>query len=218
MNGSRMRGEPFDNFFAALQLESCKTLQGCGGALGAVCLAAIARQAGVSLLLTTTPERAKDLASQVKTWLGPFAHRLVCMLPERDSIYDQTAADPEVMSARLAAMSLETHGGGLVIAPVAAVLERFFNPEKWLSGCFEVRCGSDLRRDDLLLRLVKTAIVALRSLKKRVLLRSGAVCSIYSRQITSFRHVSIFSVMTSIRLNCFRRRHSARSINATSCV
>jgi transcription-repair coupling factor (superfamily II helicase) len=155
MSGSRTRGEPFDNFFAALQLENCTTLQGCGGALGAVCLAAVARQAGVSLLLTTTPERAKDLAAQVRTWLGPFAHRMVCMLPERDSIYDQTAADSEVMSARLAAMSLEKHGGGLVIAPVAAALERFFNPEKWLSGCFEVRCGSDLRRDDLILSLVK---------------------------------------------------------------
>ncbi len=155
MNDSRIRGEPFENFLAAVQPEKCRDLCGCGGALGAVCLAAIARQPGVSLLLTSSVERARDLARQVSTWLGPAGHRLVCMLPERDSIYDQTAADPEIMVARLAAMGLEARGGGLVIAPVSVALERFFRPDHWLGACFEVHIGMDVRRDDLIGKLVR---------------------------------------------------------------
>lgn len=154
MNNSRTRGEPFDNLFSALQLDECRNLSGCGGALGAICLAAIARQPGVSLLVTSSAERARDLARQVAVWLGSAAHRLICLLPERDSIYDQTAADPEVMAARLAAMGLEAAGGGLVIAPVTVAMERFYNPEHWLASCFDIRVGGDLRRDDLIRRLV----------------------------------------------------------------
>jgi len=156
MNNSRTRGEPFENFLAAVQPETCQNLSGCGGVLGAICLAAIARHAGVSLLLTASTERARDLARQVSVWMGPAAHRLVCMLPERESIYDQTAADPEVMASRLAAMGIEARGGGLVIAPVSVALERFFRPDHWLQACFEIRAGMDIRREDLINRLVKS--------------------------------------------------------------
>lgn len=168
MNTDKMRGEPFENFFAALHLEDCKSLTGCGGTLGAVCLAGIAQQAGVSLLITSTSERARDLARQVSAWLGARSDRVICMLPERDSVYDQTAADPEVMSARLAAMAIATGSGGLVIAPAAVVLERFFWPEHWLAACFTVRTGEEIKREELILKLVnagykRTSIVEERS-------------------------------------------------------
>lgn len=149
-----MRGEPFENLFAALRLETITSLTGCGGALGAVCLAGIARQPGVNLLITSTTERARDLSRQVAAWLGSRADKVVCMLPERDSVYDQTAADPEVIFARLAAMATESRGGGLVVAPAAVLLERFFWPEHWLAACFEIKAGDDLRRDELILKLV----------------------------------------------------------------
>ncbi|NCB38406.1 MAG: transcription-repair coupling factor [Erysipelotrichia bacterium] len=154
MNISNTRGEPFENFFSVLKLDVCRNLTGCGGALGAVCLAGIARQAGVTLLIVPTVDRARELASQIATWLGAASGRVICMLPERDSIYDQTAADSEVMFARLSAMASDFKAGGLVIAPVSVVLERFFWPAHWLAGCFEIRSGDDLKREDLVLKLV----------------------------------------------------------------
>lgn len=154
MINSMTRGAPIDAFLTALQLENCHSLSGFGGALGAICLAAIARQPGVTLLFTPSSERARDLARQVEVWLGQASHRLVCMLPERDSIYDQTPADPDVIAGRLAAMSLEARGGGLVIAPAEVALERFFRPEHWLANCFEVKVGSDIKREQLVGRLV----------------------------------------------------------------
>lgn len=152
---SSTRGEPFENFYAAVDLNVRRGLNGCGGALGAVCLAGIAMQPGVTLLVTASEERARELYLQVSAWMGPRPDRLVCMLPERRSIYDQTAADPEVMAGRLRAMALEITGGGLVIAPVSVILERFFAPELWLENCFSVSAGSEWRRDDLVKRLVK---------------------------------------------------------------
>lgn len=168
MNISKTRGEPFENFFSAVDLQSDRNLCGCGGALGAVCLAGIARQPGVSLFITANEERAKDLARQVSVWLGSRSDRVVCMLPERQTIYDQTAADPEVLAARLSALALGQTGGGLVIAPVGVVLERFFFPDRWLKGCFTIQSGASLRRDDLISQLVnsgyrRTSVVEERS-------------------------------------------------------
>ena len=51
-------------------------------------------------------------------------------------------------------MSLEARGGGLVIAPAEVALERFFRPEHWLANCFEVKVGSDIKREQLVGRLV----------------------------------------------------------------
>lgn len=148
------RGEPFARFFAELALAECKSFSGCSGALASVCLAGIAQQPGITLFVCHDVERAKILASQVATWLGSRSGRVLAMLPERASIYDQTAADPEVMWRRLAALAADLNGGGLIIAPLAVVLERFFSPGRWLEACFEVRAGEDLGREDLIARLV----------------------------------------------------------------
>ncbi|HAE38239.1 MAG TPA: hypothetical protein DCG57_06310, partial [Candidatus Riflebacteria bacterium] len=148
------RGEPFERFFAELSLSGRTSLSGCFGALGPLCLAHLAQHAGVTLFVCSDVARAKVLEQQVMTWLGPRSGRVVSMLPERNSIYDQTAADPEVMWRRLSAMAAEMNGGGLIIAPMSVLLERFFSPERWLAGCFEITAGSDIRREELVKRLV----------------------------------------------------------------
>ena len=148
------RGEPFERFFAELGLATRASLTGCTGALAALCLAGLAQQPGVTLFVCNDAARARSLEQQVATWLGARSNRVVCMLPERASIYDQTAADPETMWRRIAAMAAEMNGGGLVIAPVCVVLERFFAPERWLENCFEIKIGSDVRREELIRRLV----------------------------------------------------------------
>jgi transcription-repair coupling factor (superfamily II helicase) len=148
------RGEPFERFFAELSLSGRTSLSGCFGALGPLCLAHLAQHAGVTLFVCSDVARAKVIEQQVMTWLGPRSGRVVSMLPERNSIYDQTAADPEVMWRRLSAMAAEMNGGGLIIAPMSVLLERFFSPERWLAGCFEITAGSDIRREELVKRLV----------------------------------------------------------------
>jgi transcription-repair coupling factor (superfamily II helicase) len=154
MNSELTKGEPFARFFAAADLGPERSLAGCAGALGAVCLAGLAFTPGVKLLITRNEERAKDLARQVAVWLGSRTDKLVCMLPERRSIYDQTAADPELLAVRLRAMALEKSGGGLIIAPATVILERFFAPEKWKNSCFTIEAGAVTSRDELIGRLV----------------------------------------------------------------
>lgn len=156
---STTKGEPFERFFSELGLSDCASLNGCTGALAAVCLAGLAQQAGVTLFICNDIDRAKTLERQVATWLGPRSNRVICMLPERASIYDQTAADSEVMWRRLAAMAAEMNNGALIIVPAVVLLERFFAPDLWLSSCFEVRSGSDISREDLIARLVKAGYV-----------------------------------------------------------
>lgn len=156
---STTRGEPFERFFAELSLSTRTSLTGCSGVLGPLCLANLAQHAGVTLFVCSDVARAKVLEQQVATWLGPRSGRVVSMLPERTSIYDQTAADPEVMWRRLSAMASEMNSGGLIIAPVSVLLERFFSPERWLASCFEITIGSDVRREDLIRRLVQAGYV-----------------------------------------------------------
>ena len=149
------KGEPFERFFSELALPERSSLEGCTGALAAICLAGLAQQPGVTLFVCADAERAKNLEKQVSTWLGSRSGRVICMLPERASIYDQTAADPDVMCRRLAAMAAEMNSGALVIAPLSVVLERFFSPERWLSACFEIRSDVDVSRDELINRLIQ---------------------------------------------------------------
>ncbi|MBU1109592.1 MAG: transcription-repair coupling factor [Candidatus Riflebacteria bacterium] len=153
------RGEPFERFFAELGLSTRTSLTGCTGALAALCLAGLAQQSGVTLFVCSDVARARGLEQQVATWLGARSNRVVCMMPERTSIYDQTAADPEVMWRRLAAMASEMNGGGMVIVPLCVMLERFFAPECWLESCFEVKVGSGVRREGLVKKLVSAGYV-----------------------------------------------------------
>ena len=141
--------------FKNINFKEVSDLTGCKGALAAIILAKIARQPGVTLLVTQSPERAKEMHSQILPWLGPQSDRAICMLPERETVYDQTAADPDVLFSRIAAMSLEGRLGGLVIAPVSVLSERFFAPKFWLKECFEIKQGEQIKRSEFIDRLVK---------------------------------------------------------------
>ncbi|NLI77456.1 MAG: transcription-repair coupling factor, partial [Candidatus Riflebacteria bacterium] len=130
----------------------------CGGLAGALLpmfLAFLARQDGVSLVVVPSPERAGRLADEARAWLGPYAGRLHLFLPERASIYDQTPADPEVMAHRLAALGLEALGGGVVLAPVAALAERLPPPADWLARRLDLRPGLVIRPQELAMTLAQ---------------------------------------------------------------
>lgn len=131
-----------------------KSLKGINGAAAAIVLAFLANRAELHVLLTVSSARAKELAENVRTWLGSQQHRLYCWLPERESVYDHTAVDNEVINQRLAAMSAAQRGGGLIIVPVGELLQRCYAPAKWQKKCFQVRSGDAISREDVVQRLV----------------------------------------------------------------
>jgi hypothetical protein len=120
------------------------------GAVAAIVFAALANRSELNVLVTVSENRARELAESVRTWLGPQQHRLYCWLPERDSVYDHTATDPEIINDRLAAMSAQMRGGGLIILPVRELLTRYYSPTKWLQKCFTVKAGDPVGREEVI--------------------------------------------------------------------
>ena len=151
---AKLRGEAFAELISAIAPENKKSFLGYAGSLGAVTLASMARQKGVTLFVTGSIERAREVYKQVSVWMEAGSQRLICMLPERESIYAQASTDNEVIASRLSALSADTRSGGLIIAPVAVLLERYFDPSKWLKACFKVISGDEINRDDLVEKLV----------------------------------------------------------------
>ena len=156
MVNKTLRGEAFAGLLSAIAPAEKVSFSGYTGALGAVTLAGLARQNGVTLFLTSTVQRAKELKKLVSVWLEQGSNRVLCFLPERESIYDQTSTDSELMASRLAALASDMHTGGLVIAPVTVLLERFFDPPKWLKACFDVKAGDSISREELVDKLVQS--------------------------------------------------------------
>lgn len=145
---------PIEKLLSAIDFAEESSFKGLSGALGAVVLSSIASRAEITVLITSSVPRAKELAQMVSVWLGPQSHRVICFLPERDSVYDHTAADADVMNDRLSAMSAQLRGGGLIIVPINVVLERYHLPEKWLEKCFLIKIGDEAGREETILRLV----------------------------------------------------------------
>jgi transcription-repair coupling factor (superfamily II helicase) len=129
-------------------------LTGLTGALGAIVLASIARQARLSIFLTFSVDRAREVADSVRFWLGNQKNRVFCFLPERESVYDHTATDPQIIYERLAAIS-RTGTGKLVVIPAEILLQRFYSPEKWQEKSLCLNSQADMQRDELLNRLVE---------------------------------------------------------------
>lgn len=151
---TKLRGEAFADLISAIAPENKKSFLGYTGSLGAVTLASLARQKGVTLFVTGSAERAKEVYKQVSVWMEVGTQRLICMLPERDSIYAQASTDSEVVASRLSALSADMRSGGLIIAPASVLLERFFDPSKWLKACFTVNSGDEISRDELVEKLL----------------------------------------------------------------
>ena len=153
MNISK-RGEAFAELISAIAPETKEEFSGYTGSLGAITLASLAKQKGVTLFVTGSVSRAKEIYKLVSVWLEKDSQRLICMLPERESVYDQTAADDELIADRLTALSADSRFGGLIIAPSCVLLERFFDPQKWLKACFTIKTGDESDRDELIEKLV----------------------------------------------------------------
>ena len=132
---------PVEILLESLDEQKLLPLKGMNGAIGAMTLASLALRSELNVLLTVSVARARELAEMIEVWLGNHqSHRLYRLFPERESIYDHTAADPEIVFDRLAALSARIRGGGLIILPLSELLRRYFAPEKWLARCFAGSC------------------------------------------------------------------------------
>ena len=151
---TKKRGEAFAELISAIAPETREEFSGYTGSLGAITLASLARQKGVTLFVTGSVSRAKEIYKLVSVWMEKDSQRLICMLPERESVYDQTTTDDELIADRLTALSADSRFGGLIIAPSSVLLERFFDPQKWLKACFTIKSGDEIDRDELIEKLV----------------------------------------------------------------
>jgi transcription-repair coupling factor (superfamily II helicase) len=143
-----------EKFLQPFLSRNITSLKGMNGAVAAIVFAALANRSELNVLVTVSENRARELAESVRTWLGPQQHRLYCWLPERDSVYDHTATDPEIINDRLAAMSAQMRGGGLIILPVRELLTRYYSPTKWLQKCFTVKAGDPVGREEVITKLI----------------------------------------------------------------
>lgn len=140
--------------FDHLNFEQIPDLDGCKGALTGIILARLANQPKITVLVVQSAQRALELLEQTQTWLGIQSHRAVCFLPERELIYDQTASDPDILSARIKALSMEKASGGLIITLSNTLLERHFEPNAWKKQCFEIKVDDELKRSSFIETLV----------------------------------------------------------------
>ena len=90
--------------------------------MGAITLASLARQKGVTLFVTGSVSRAKEIYKLVSVWMEKDTQRLICMLPERESVYDQTTTDNDLIADRLTALSADSRFGGLIADLVGLLL------------------------------------------------------------------------------------------------
>ncbi|HOT29649.1 MAG TPA: transcription-repair coupling factor [Candidatus Ozemobacteraceae bacterium] len=148
-------GRPVLALFAGLERCPDGPFTGLSGTLAPMLLAWLAHQARVTLVLVPTPERAVRLAQETRTWLGSRGGRVATFLPDRASVYDQTAAEAEVTRGRLAAFAMETAGGGLVIAPVCAAAERFMSPRAWRDATIRLAVGDVAKPGELAAKLTR---------------------------------------------------------------
>ncbi len=140
--------------FHHLDFKQIPDLSGCKGALTGIVLARLATQKDITIVVVQTSQRAQKLLEQTQTWLGIQQSRVVCMLPERELIYDQTAPDLETIASRLKALSMEMASGGLIITTTNVLLERFFEPNPWLEDCFEIKVDQEIKRSSFIDKLV----------------------------------------------------------------
>ncbi|MGM0600996.1 MAG: transcription-repair coupling factor [Candidatus Rifleibacteriota bacterium] len=146
---------PIEELLSPLKnnLEHC--LQGLSGSLASMALASIANQPEISLLLTSNKKRAVEISNQVADWLGPARHRVICFLPERETIYDHTATEPEIIYDRIRAMSASKRGGCLIVIPACTIVEKFYNPSRWLNKSIYFQAGDESSREETIKKLIE---------------------------------------------------------------
>jgi transcription-repair coupling factor (superfamily II helicase) len=74
---------------------------------------------------------------------------------ERDTIYDHTATDPDIIFDRIKAMSASKRGGCLIVIPARTILERFFRPSDWLNKSISFKAGDESSREKTINKLVE---------------------------------------------------------------
>ena len=152
---SNSKKTPVEELLLPLNRELDKCLQGISGALASIALASIANQAEISLLLTADKKRALEITNQVADWLGPTSHRVICFLPERETIYDHTATDPEIICNRIRAMSASKRGGCLIVIPARTIIEKFNQPTRWLTKSMVLQTGDESSREVTINKLIE---------------------------------------------------------------
>ncbi|HNW35407.1 MAG TPA: hypothetical protein PKM25_10780, partial [Candidatus Ozemobacteraceae bacterium] len=148
-------GRPILSLFSGLEKSPAGPFTGLSGVLAPMLLAWLAHQPRVTLVITSTVERARRLADETRTWLGTRSRRVAVFLPDRASVYDQTAVDAETARDRLAAFAMEAAGGGVVIAPVPAAAERFMGPRAWRDATIRLAPGEMARPGELATTLTR---------------------------------------------------------------
>lgn len=148
-NGKTGEGRPVLALFSGLERYPEGPFTGLSGVLGPMLLAWLAHQPRVTLVLVPTVDRAVRLVQETRTWLGSRSGRIAAFLPDRASIYDQTAAEADIARERLAAFAMEVAGGGVVVAPVCSAAERFISPRAWRDSTIRIAPGDTTRPGEL---------------------------------------------------------------------
>jgi len=146
---------PFEILFEPFKNAPEGHFSGLHGALCPLLLAFLARQPTVSLVIVPTPERAKVLVDETRSWLGAGKSRVNIFLPQKESIYDKTLTDPATAATRISAFSRQISGGGVVVCSAIAVTERFFSPAEWRAACLKLSSGQTLSYRQLVENLAR---------------------------------------------------------------
>jgi len=113
-------------------------------------LASLHRELGLPMLVVTaTPEEAKQLQDQLASWLSDSL-----IFPEPDSLpYERLASDPSTIQQRIKALSVLSEAKApLVIASAHAIAQKTLSPSDFLSACHIINQGMRVDPDELLAR------------------------------------------------------------------
>ncbi len=181
MATQNLAGGPIEKLFSNINLEQTNNYSGLSGVLAPITLARLAGQAEITVFIAPNSERAFELFTQSRVWAGNRADRISIFSPERKSIYDHTAADPEVLEQRLLSLSRSSIGGGLIITSVECLAERFYQADHWLKSSFHLKAGDAVSRSKFLERLINLGYKRVNVVEKigQVAVR-GSIVDIYS--------------------------------------
>ncbi|MBF0407499.1 MAG: transcription-repair coupling factor [Candidatus Riflebacteria bacterium] len=149
-----MKKNGLEKIFEKLLASDRTDFYGMTGSLAPILLSRLSLESEINLFLTPSIERARRLYDETLSWSKSGKSRLKLFISDRKSVYDQTSADSESLRDRLSVMGIEYNGGGLVIAPVSSLAERFFSPERWKKAILNLSAGSFVSRESFVRKLV----------------------------------------------------------------
>jgi transcription-repair coupling factor (superfamily II helicase) len=104
-----------------------------------------------ALVITSKPERARQLYDEIPVWCG--SNDSICLFPEPDALpYERISSDPYTVKQRLKVLSRLNEAGKapLVIASAHAVVRKIMPPAVFTSSCHTLSSGMKLDLEQIL--------------------------------------------------------------------